>query len=134
MTDSKQKAGVVMTALLTPNNGGDQSIRLAPHDEKAYWERKEWVEVPPQANRDLESGMATLITQSSTMDSQPAELVLMPSDAICLLQSWQTHLGSCREACDEGGKRIWDRIDAVLEQAQFLGAQAAQAPALEGGE
>lgn len=138
MTDSskafQQKAGEVMSALVTSNNGSDNSIRLTPHDEKAYWERNVWVEVLPQENLDLESGMGTLITQPSTVDSQTAERVLMPSDAICLLQAWQTHLGSCREACDEGGKRIWDRIDAVLEKAQFLGAQAAQAPALEGGK
>ena len=35
-------------------------------------------------------------------------------DAIELLEVWRTWLGFNRASCDEGGKRIWDRIDAVV--------------------
>lgn len=30
-----------------------------------------------------------------------------------LLEVWRTWLGPNRESCDEGGKQIWDRIDAL---------------------
>ncbi|EJY6032872.1 hypothetical protein N1Z63_004456 [Pseudomonas aeruginosa] len=43
-------------------------------------------------------------------------------------------LGSCREACDEGCKRIWDRIDAVLEKVQPFADQPVQVQTLGGGE
>ncbi|KSC77005.2 hypothetical protein CAQ69_10695 [Stutzerimonas stutzeri] len=99
-----------------------------------YWQRKEWVEAAIRAGLDLESNVALLNSQPSTVDSQATELVTMPSDAICLLQAWQTHLGSCREACDEGGKRIWDRIDAVLEKVQPFADQPVQVQTLGGGE
>lgn len=35
-------------------------------------------------------------------------------DAIELLEVWRTWLGFNRASCDDGGKRIWDRIDAVV--------------------
>ncbi|KRP45387.1 hypothetical protein SAMN04490190_0875 [Pseudomonas libanensis] len=34
-------------------------------------------------------------------------------DAVNLLEIWRTWLGPWRESCDETGKKIWDRIDAV---------------------
>lgn len=138
MTDvirvSREKVSEAITALLTVNNGRSNALKVPQDDETVYWQRKEWVEAAIQAGLDLESNVAMLNSPPSMLDDPAVELVSMPSDSISLLQAWQTHLGSCREACDEGGKRIWDRIDAVLEQAQFLGAQAAQAPALEGGK
>lgn len=33
--------------------------------------------------------------------------------AVNLLEVWRTWLGPTRESCDETGKNIWDRIDAV---------------------
>ncbi|MBC3254344.1 hypothetical protein HU733_02465 [Pseudomonas paralactis] len=33
--------------------------------------------------------------------------------AVNLLETWRTWLGPTRESCDETGKEIWDRIDAV---------------------
>lgn len=40
-----------------------------------------------------------------------------------LLRIWQTWLGSCRNACDEDGKKLWDRIDAALAAAPTPPAQ-----------
>jgi len=34
-------------------------------------------------------------------------------EAVTLLGIWQTWLGADRDSCDESGKLIWDRIDAV---------------------
>ena len=33
--------------------------------------------------------------------------------AVNLLEIWRTWLGPTRESCDETGKKVWDRIDAV---------------------
>ena len=33
--------------------------------------------------------------------------------AVNLLEVWRTWLGPTRESCDETGKKVWDRIDAV---------------------
>ncbi|WP_162962092.1 hypothetical protein [Pseudomonas aeruginosa] len=138
MTDvirvSREKVSEAITALLTVNNGRSNALKAPQDDETVYWQRKEWVEAAIQAGLDLESNVAMLNFQPSTVDRPATELVSMPSDAVCLLQAWQTHLGSCREACDEGGKRIWDRIDAVLEKVQPLVDQPPQVPALGGGE
>ncbi|HBP1602351.1 TPA: hypothetical protein L5U90_003455 [Pseudomonas aeruginosa] len=138
MTDvirvSREKVSDAITALLTVNNGRSNALKVPQDDETVYWQRKEWVEAAIQAGLDLESNVAMLNFQPSTVDRPATELVSMPSDAVCLLQAWQTHLGSCREACDEGGKRIWDRIDAVLEQVQPLVGQPPQVPALGGSE
>lgn len=34
-----------------------------------------------------------------------------------LLRIWQSHLGASREQCDEGGRKLWDRIEAVMAGA-----------------
>jgi len=40
------------------------------------------------------------------------------ADAVELLESWQTWLGARRESCDEHGKVLWDRIDAVVKPTE----------------
>ena len=45
-------------------------------------------------------------------------------EAVTLLGIWQTWLGAVRDSCDESGKLIWDRIDAVT----------APKPAEDGGD
>lgn len=37
----------------------------------------------------------------------------MSNEALALLEIFQTNLGSSREKCDESGKLLWDRIEAV---------------------
>lgn len=138
MTDvirvSREKVSEAITALLTVNNRRSNALKVPQDDDTVYWQRKEWVEAAIRAGLDLEFNVALLNSQPLAVDSQATELVTMPSDAICLLQAWQTHLGSCREACDEGGKRIWDRIDAVLEKVQPFADQPVQVQTLGGGE
>lgn len=36
------------------------------------------------------------------------------AEAAELLRIWKTWLGSSRDACDDAGKQLWDRIEAVL--------------------
>jgi hypothetical protein len=40
-----------------------------------------------------------------------------------LLRIWQTWLGSCRDACDDMGKELWDEIEAALAAAPTPPAQ-----------
>jgi hypothetical protein len=35
------------------------------------------------------------------------------NDTMNLLDVFQSHLGSSRARCDEGGKELWDRIEAA---------------------
>lgn len=139
MTDvlrvSREKVSEAISALRSVNSGRDHALRLpGTDDEPVYWQRKEWVDWAKIAGEELAADVALLNGEPSTASAQPAELISVPADAISLLKAWQTHLGSCRETCDEGGKRIWDRIEAVVGQAQPLGAQPAQAQSPDGGE
>ncbi len=50
-----------------------------------------------------------------------AELAWVPIKNVALaaelLRIWKTWLGSSRDACDDAGKQLWDRIEAVLQTA-----------------
>ncbi|MGC0154577.1 hypothetical protein ACPRNU_19145 [Chromobacterium vaccinii] len=48
---------------------------------------------------------------------QPAQQTSASPEALELLEIWQTWLGQDRESCDAGGKKLWDRIDAVIAAA-----------------
>lgn len=39
----------------------------------------------------------------------------VPNEAVELLRIWQTWLGSDRDSCDATGKKLWDRIEAVIK-------------------
>lgn len=46
--------------------------------------------------------------------------------AVNLLEIWRTWLGPTRESCDETGKKIWDRIDAVTAPKPVEGSTCNQ--------
>ena len=46
------------------------------------------------------------------------------AEAVELLSIWQTWLGSERAACDEAGKQLWDRIEAVIRPGNIDGSTA----------
>jgi hypothetical protein len=37
----------------------------------------------------------------------------MKNETLALLDVFQSHLGNSREQCDDSGKLLWDRIEAV---------------------
>lgn len=70
-------------------------------------------------SNDAENNIATYNGGSAVPNIEfNTGLFCVPADALNLLEIWQTHLGSCRESCDDGGKLLWDRIEAVRAQAQ----------------
>lgn len=138
MTDvlkvSREKVSEAISALRSVNSGKTHEIRVPADDEPVYWQRKEWVCWAMQAGEELAADVERLNAESSLEPSQIAGVISVPSDALSLLTIWQSHLGSCRESCDDAGKQLWDRIEAVLEQAEPVQHGEGQAVGLVEGE
>lgn len=49
-------------------------------------------------------------------DDQLAASQLRVAESVDLLGVWKTWLGDSRASCDESGKIIWDRIEALAQQ------------------
>lgn len=68
---------------------------------------KSMIEVVPASSFDRVTAERDALQQRLTAADELAD------EAVTLLGIWQTWLGADRDSCDESGKLIWDRIDAV---------------------
>jgi len=70
-------------------------------------------EIPANVQVEIErkAGVDERALDRGTEHSDTLQQLLTASEE--LLEIWRTWLGPNRESCDEGGKRIWDRIDAI---------------------
>ncbi len=130
---SREKVDEAIHALTSINSGKGHEIRVPQDDEPVYWQRREWVSWVVQVGKELAADVAQKNSALPPGPGKASDMTCVPSDAITLLKIWQTHLGSCRESCDDAGKLLWDRIHAAIERAQPVCDQQVQSLELAKG-
>ena len=105
--------------------GGEAQARTcSPHPNEVIRDRegdtfvlsRDHMAALASANSDKEAYAQNAIDLRKRVDALQALLTAADERldaAVNLLEIWRTWLGPTRESCDDTGKNVWDRIDAV---------------------